>query len=144
MVFFYLQISDYFSIGTGKGSIDTNTSSLLSSAKKLSSIIIPDIDKIADLASEIADYGIGKYYDNHTDIQPSLNNENSFVVPLERIVRCEKFGNYYVPHFGFSKFSLKNKYTRIGIMDTLGTEWFYWIYCANPRNPMNSHFDFAI
>jgi hypothetical protein len=126
---------------TGKGAVETNTSSIISITKSLSNMFIPGIDKIADFASEVAEYGVGKYYDNHANIQSSLSNENSFVVPLERIASCEKFGNYYVPNFGFSKFSLQNKYTRIGFKDTLGIEWFYCIYCANPRNPTNTHFD---
>lgn len=112
---------------TGKGALETNMSSIISITKSLSSMFIPGIDKITDFALEVAEYGVGKYYDNHANIHPSLSNENSFVIPLERILSCEKFGNYYVPDFEFSKFSLQNKYTRIGFKDTLGLEWFYCI-----------------
>ena len=38
-------------------------------------------------------------------------------------------------------FSLKRKYTRIGIIDGTVLKQNYCIYCANPKNPTDPHYD---
>jgi hypothetical protein len=69
------------------------------------------------------------------DIEPYLDKKDSFVIPIEQIVSCEKFGN---PYF-FTRKNLKKRYTRIGIVDSTGVKTNYCIYINKPTNPENIH-----
>lgn len=82
--------------------------------------------------AEIAHYGIEIGIEawnksKSVDLEPFLDKKDSFVIPIERIISCEKFG-------GMLSLRLKNVYTRIGIKDGAGVTTYYCIYCKNPHN----------
>lgn len=64
-----------------------------------------------------------------------LNNEISFVVPLQGILSCEKFGKISDQFAGL--FASKKKYLRIGVEYSSGANVNYCIYSTNPKNPLD-------
>jgi hypothetical protein len=64
-----------------------------------------------------------------------LNDEISFVVPLQGILSCEKFGKISDQLAGL--FASKKRYLRIGIEDSSGANVNYCIYSTNPKNPLD-------
>jgi hypothetical protein len=131
-----------FFFSTGNGEIPSQASKFISIIKEVAGTFIPNIDSLVDLIADVTEYGIKNLkVVSDIDFEPFLSSKDSFVVPIESIVTCEKFGHYYLPHFGVSKFSLKRKYTRIGIIDGTVLKQNYCIYCANPKNPTDPHYD---
>jgi hypothetical protein len=96
----------------------------------------PDLfDKIVGQIVEKLEY--------NDKIEDFLNDETSFVVPLQRILSCEKFGNIsdaLLPSTIYHTLPLtsKRRYLRIGIEDTNKSKVDYCIYCMNPKNPLDN------
>jgi hypothetical protein len=83
---------------------------------------------LAEIAHYGIEIGIEKLNESKdVDLEPFLDEKSSFVIPIERIVSCEKFGSIFSLRF-------KNVYTRIGIKDDAGEKTYYCIYCKNPHN----------
>jgi hypothetical protein len=87
------------------------------------------------------EYGSSKFLDkgDKIDIEQYLDKKDSFVIPIEQIVSCEKFSNPYWLGLGGHK-NLKKRYTRIGIVDSTGVKTNYCIYINKPTNPENIHY----
>jgi hypothetical protein len=83
---------------------------------------------LAEIAHYGIEIGIEKWNESKSvDLEPFLDKKDSFVIPIERIVSCEKFGSML-------SLMLKNVYTRIGMMNDAGATTYYCIYCKNPHN----------
>jgi hypothetical protein len=100
----------FFNIGTG--SMNDDKSYQISGSKGIDRIskrldrIFPD-----DGIEAAIEYGSSKFLDkgDKIDIEQYLDKKDSFVIPIEQIVSCEKFGN---PHF-FKPFTAKKNLKEI-------------------------------
>jgi hypothetical protein len=75
--------------------------------------------------------------DRKLDFEQLLDREGSFVVPVEKIVSCEKYGNRWLQGLAGIAY-YKRRYMRIGIMHDVGVITTYCIYCVNPKDPFNA------
>jgi len=79
----------------------------------------------------LAEYGIEKGIEHlkneHIDLILSAQSDDSFVVSLQKIISCEKFGGRF-------SLSPKKRFVRIGILDKYGRTMNYCIYSVNPRD----------
>jgi len=83
---------------------------------------------LAELAFGGIEIGIEAWNKSKSvDLEPFLDKKESFVVPVERIISCEKFGSVLT-------LMSKNIYTRIGIKDDAGATTYFCIYYKNPHN----------
>lgn len=89
-----------------------------------------------ELIGGVSDYAIDGI--NHiiekrgeeNNVERFLDNKDSFVIPVERIVTCEKFGNRF--HYWIGIPAFKKRYVRIGILDNAQSKIdYYCIYCNN-------------
>jgi hypothetical protein len=86
---------------------------------------------------ELAEGGVStlierlEYNDN---IKEFLNDESSLVLPLHKILSCEKFGKISDQFAGL--FAFKRRYIRIS-EDASGAKVDYCIYSTNPKNPLD-------
>ena len=81
----------------------------------------------ASLIESGIEIGIEHFNNKKVDYTRYCQNEASFVLPIEKIVACEKFG---------SRFSLstKSKYIKLTIMNAFGKRESYCVYCVSPKN----------
>jgi hypothetical protein len=93
---------------------------------------------LASTLSEFAEDGIDYLFEksgNEKYIERFLDNKDSFVIPVERIVTCEKLGSWFDYWVGIPGF--KKRYVRIGILDDVQAKInYYCIYCNKPINPL--------
>ena len=90
---------------------------------------------LTEFAEDGIDYLIEKL-GNEEYIEPFLDNKDSFVIPVERIVSSEKHGSWF--HYWIGIPGFKKRYVRIGILDDAQAKTdYYCIYCNNPRNPLD-------
>lgn len=89
--------------------------------------------KVVEFAESGIEYLIEKS-EYSEELNPFLRNESSFVVPINKIINCEKFGNYLGYMAGFA--ASKTRYVRITIEDPIGTIKNYCIYSIDPKDPL--------
>ena len=87
------------------------------------------------LASWVA-YGIEKGFEhltheNYEGFKLYAAKEGSFVIPIERIISCEKVG-------GTFSLSSKSRYTKIIISGEFGERFTYCIYSVDPKNQQSA------
>ncbi len=88
---------------------------------------------LASLAENGIEKGIERLYKkNYEDYKSYAQKQDSFVVPIERIVNCEKYG-------GMFTLSPKGKYIKIIIWHEFEKRNnSYCIYCINPKNQQST------
>lgn len=130
-----------FFISTGVGRdievLNTKQSLLISGAKIAAGFFLPHGEKVFEvlnLAQDLSMYGIHRWKDKEVAEQmyQYLENEYSFVIPIKRIVSCEKFGSLFWldQTKGFRK-----RYLKLGITNDEGFRIDYCVYCNHPREP---------
>jgi hypothetical protein len=140
----------FFDMDTGPIE-ESKKSRLLSTSFKLADQFVPfvpfeGIEKIiqgGEFLTELTEYCLSRQESGYLNFEPLLDNKGSFVVPVERIVSCEKFGRYWSPNMGFGPFQFKRKYTKIGISEGnyVGARTnYYCIYCVNPKKPTDPNY----
>ncbi len=81
--------------------------------------------------SDLIQYGARKLKERRgIDFKPFLNNENSFVIPVERIISCEKVGDRFITN-------IKKKFLLIVIADNKGSRANYCLYAKDPKNVLD-------
>lgn len=86
--------------------------------------------------ASLAEHGIEKGIEhlnkkNYEDYKLYAQKQDSFVVPIERIVSCEKYG-------GMFSLTSKGKYIKIIILDEFEKKSSYCIYYINPKNQQST------
>ena len=115
----------FFDTGVHKSRLKTAGKIAATIASKIAGEFTFGLAEIAHYGIEI---GIEKWNKSkNVDLEPFLDKKDSFVIPIESIVSCEKFGSIL-------SFRLKNTFTRFGIRDDAGRTTYYCIYCKNPYN----------
>jgi hypothetical protein len=92
-------------------------------------------DELAGKISESATDCLVEKSGNEKFFERLLDNKDSFVIPVKRIVTCEKIGNWFDYWIGI--FGSRKRYVRIGFLDyAQGEIIYYCIYCNKPTNPL--------
>jgi hypothetical protein len=81
----------------------------------------------ASLIESGIEIGIEHFNHKKVDYTQYCQNEASFVLPIEKIVDCEKFGGRFV-------LSTKSLFVKLTIMNDFGIRESYCIYCVSPKN----------
>jgi hypothetical protein len=86
--------------------------------------------------ASLVEYGIEKGIEyinseNYEDYKLYSQEEESFVVPIERIANCEKFG-------GTFSLSPKSRYVKLTLLDEFEKRSSYCIYSINPKNQQST------
>jgi hypothetical protein len=97
---------------------------------------IPIVGNVADYAVDIAEYMIDRLKDRNLEFEPFLDKESSFVIPVQQIVSCEKYGSTWLQGLGVIYY--KRRYLQLSIMHNTGLITNYCVYCANPKDPLNA------
>jgi hypothetical protein len=88
------------------------------------------IDEFTFGAASWAQFGIEKGIEharnNNIDITMYAQGQDSFVIPLHKLVGCEKFGGLWSTY--------KGKYVRFVLLQDSGVRESYSIYSVNPKN----------
>ena len=70
-------------------------------------------------------------HENYEDFKLYAGKEESFVIPIERIISCEKVG-------GTFSLSSKSRYTKTIISGEFGERFTYCIYSVDPKNQQSA------
>ena len=126
----------FFNISEGKSLRNMGTKTIIKEVSMGLVSEIPIVGNVADYALDVAEYIIDRLKDRNLDFEPFLDKERSFVIPVQQIVSCEKYGSRWLQGLGVIYY--KRRYLQLSVMDNTGLITNYCIYCANPKDPLNA------